>query len=456
MENKSKPELLLETFHRLVSAILGQTANPETDLRDIMSDNIKGFGTGKHEIFNSYNEYREKIFKVFGKQLPAGAKLHFIDIQSEVLDAVGIVHATYEIIYIQDGIENNYYGRRSTVFQWSNDRWHAIHLHVSEPSAHLAAGESLPVKALKAQNEELKKQVAIRTEELSKSLNELRATQAQLIQREKLASLGELTAGIAHEIQNPLNFVNNFSDVNKELVDELKTELATGNMHSDGYRKANEIADIIKENEEKINHHGKRADAIVKGMLQHSRVSAGQKESTDINALADEYLRLSYHGFRAKDNSLSPEVSGRQAGVNAIPITIGLKTDFDESIGNVNIVPQDIGRVILNLLNNAFYAASLPSQGGFSDSDRNKNPTVWLSTRKVDGKVEIRVKDNGAGIPQNLLDKIFQPFFTTKPSGEGTGLGLSLSYDIIKAHGGDLKVETKEGEGSEFIVSFST
>src|SRR6187397_2622509 len=332
MANKSKPELLLETFHRLVSAILGQTTDPETDLREIMSDSIKGFGTGKHEIFNSYNEYKETIFKVFGKQLPAGAKLHFIDIQSEVLDDIGIVHATYEINYTLDGIENNYYGRRSTVFQWDNDRWHAIHLHVSEPSAHLVAGESFPVTALKAQNEELKKQVSIRTEELNKSLNDLKATQQQLIQSEKMASLGELTAGIAHEIQNPLNFVNNFSDVNTELVDELKNELATGNTQS-----AIEIADNIKDNEQKINHHGKRADAIVKGMLQHSRTSSGQKEPTDINALADEYLRLAYHGLRAKDKSF-----------NAVT-----KTDFDNGIGKVNVVPQDIGRVILNLINNA-------------------------------------------------------------------------------------------------------
>ena len=432
MENRSKPELLLETFHRLVSAILGQTADPETDLRNIMSDSIKGFGTAKHEIFNSYNEYKEKIFKVFGKQLPAGAKLHFIDIQSEILDTVGIVHATYEINYTLDGIENNYYGRRSTVFQWSNDRWHAIHLHVSEPSAHLAAGESLPVKALKAQNEELKKQVSIRTEELSKSLNELKATQTQLIQREKLASLGELTAGIAHEIQNPLNFVNNFSDVNKELVDELKTELATGNMQL-----ANEIADNIKENEEKINHHGKRADAIVKGMLQHSRTSIGQRELTNINTLADEYLRLAYHGFRAKDKSFNTEI----------------RTDFDNSIGKINVVPQDIGRVLLNLINNAFYAVNEKQKVEVAGYE----PRVAVSTASIQPplggrSVQIKVADNGGGIPQKVLEKIFQPFFTTKPTGQGTGLGLSLAYDIVKAHGGEINVETQEGEGSKFIV----
>src|SRR6187551_941474 len=362
MANKSKAELLLETFHRLVSAILGQTADPEADLRDIMSDSIKGFGTGKHEIFNSYNEFKENIFKVFGKQLPAGTKLHFIDIQSEVLDTIGIVHATYEINYTLDGIENNYYGRRSTVFQWNNDRWHAIHLHVSEPSAHLVAGESFPVTALKAQNEELKKQVSIRTEELTKSLNDLKATQQQLIQSEKMASLGELTAGIAHEIQNPLNFVNHFSDVNTELVDELKTELATGNMQS-----AIEIADNIKENEQKINHHGKRADAIVKGMLQHSRSNSGQKEPTDINALADEYLRLAYHGLKAKDRSFNAT----------------MKTDFDNKIGKINIMPQDMGRVLLNLINNAFYAVDEKKKHISAGSVQNRyEPTVSVSTKK--------------------------------------------------------------------------
>src|SRR6187549_728230 len=327
MAKKSKPELLLETFHRLVSAILGQTADPEADLREIMSDSIKGFGTGKHEIFNSYNEFKEKIFKVFGKQLPAGAKLHFIDIQSEVLDIVGIVHATYEINYTLDGIENNYYGRRSTVFQWDNDRWYAIHLHVSEPSAHLVAGESLPVKALKAQNEELKKQVSVRTEELSKSLNDLKATQQQLIQSEKMASLGELTAGIAHEIQNPLNFVNNFSEVNEELLKELNAEVEKGNLEE-----VKAIAKDIEFNSEKINHHGKRADAIVKGMLQHSRSSNGQKEPTDINALADEYLRLAYHGLRAKDKSFNATI----------------KTEFDDTFGSIPVISQDIGRVLLN------------------------------------------------------------------------------------------------------------
>jgi two-component system, NtrC family, sensor kinase len=279
--------------------------------------------------------------------------------------------------------------------------------------------------------------------QIEKAFSELKSTQTQLIQSEKMASLGELTAGIAHEIQNPLNFVNNFSDVNTELIDELKTELATGNQ-----QQAIEIADNIRDNEEKINHHGKRADAIVKGMLQHSRSSSGIKEPTDINKLADEYLRLAYHGLRAKDKSFNAT----------------MKTDYDESIGNINIVPQDIGRVILNLITNAFYAASLPSKGGFKDPNHKHEPAVWVKTSKnpppVDGgrggEVLISVRDNGPGIPQNIIDKIFQPFFTTKPTGQGTGLGLSLSYDIVKTHGGELKVKTEEGEGTTFIIILPT
>jgi two-component system, NtrC family, sensor kinase len=272
-------------------------------------------------------------------------------------------------------------------------------------------------------------------EKVEAALSELKSTQSQLIQSEKMASLGELTAGIAHEIQNPLNFVNNFSEVNAELIDEANQEVAKGNI-----AELKNILNDIKDNAQKINHHGKRADAIVKGMLQHSRSSSGVKEPTNINALADEYLRLAYHGLRAKDKSFNAT----------------MKTDFDESIGAINIIPQDIGRVILNLINNAFYAASQPSRDkigrGLSESDGNKTPTVWVNTKKAGDKVLISVGDNGPGIPQKILDKIFQPFFTTKPTGQGTGLGLSLSYDIVKAHGGELKVETKEGEYAEFII----
>lgn len=284
----------------------------------------------------------------------------------------------------------------------------------------------------------LENEVTQRTAELKKSLEDLRSAQSQLIQSEKMASLGELTAGIAHEIQNPLNFVTNFSEVNKELIEEMKSEIKSGNKNE-----AILIANNVSENEEKIIHHGKRADAIVKGMLQHSRSSNGAKEPTDINALCDEYLRLSYHGLRAKDNSLS----AGQAGFNAT-----MRTDFDESIGNINIVTQDIGRVVLNLINNAFYAVDEKRKLVTGEYE----PTVKVSTKKLNDLVEIKVSDNGNGIPQKVLDKIFQPFFTTKPTGQGTGLGLSLSYDIVKAHGGELKVETKEGEGSTFIIQIPT
>ncbi len=261
------------------------------------------------------------------------------------------------------------------------------------------------------------------------ALADLKTTQAQLVQSEKMASLGELTAGIAHEIQNPLNFVNNFSEVNKELADELEEEINKGN-----YTEAKAIAKAIKDNEEKINHHGKRADAIVKGMLQHSRSSNGLKEPTDINALCDEYLRLSYHGLRAKDKSFNAT----------------LKTDFDPAIGDIKIISQDIGRVILNLLTNAFYVVDEKRKMNLPGYD----PTVSIVTKKMKDKVEIMVSDNGNGIPQKIMDKIFQPFFTTKPTGQGTGLGLSLSYDIIsKSHGGELSVQTKEGEGTTIKIS---
>ena len=280
---------------------------------------------------------------------------------------------------------------------------------------------------LTSQNEMLEQQVTQRTAELKHSLENLKSTQAQLIQSEKMASLGELTAGIAHEIQNPLNFVNNFSEVNKELIGEIKSAADSGRLDE-----VKTLAMNIDQNEEKIILYGKRADAIVKNMLQHSRTSSGKKELTDINAMCDEYLRLAYHGLRAKDKSFNAK----------------LETEFDAAVGRINIVPQDIGRVLLNLINNAFYAVTEKKQ----QLDGYYEPCVSIRTTKLPGKVEIAVKDNGNGIPEKLKGKIFQPFFTTKPAGQGTGLGLSLSYDIVKAHGGELKVETKEGEGSVFNI----
>jgi len=282
---------------------------------------------------------------------------------------------------------------------------------------------------LKKENRILEEKVSHRTAQLNKTIEDLKGTQAQLIQSEKMASLGELTAGIAHEIQNPLNFINNFSAVNRELIEEMK-----GEIDSENFSEVKSIANAIAGNEEKIIFHGKRADSIVKGMLQHSRSSSGTKELVDINLLADEFMRLSYHGLRAKDKSFNAS----------------LKTDFDPAIGKISMVSEEIGRVILNLLNNAFYAVT--EKRGLKIE--GYEPAVSIGTRMVGDLVEIKVSDNGNGIPPKVLDKIFQPFFTTKPTGQGTGLGLSMSYDIItKGHDGQLLVETTEGVGSTFIIN---
>ncbi|HSR37477.1 MAG TPA: ATP-binding protein, partial [Phnomibacter sp.] len=271
---------------------------------------------------------------------------------------------------------------------------------------------------------------------LEKALTELKAAQNQLIQAEKMASLGEMTAGIAHEIQNPLNFVNNFSEVSVELVQELGTALQQGDNEE-----ANALITDLTQNLDKINHHGKRAGAIVRSMLQHSRSNSDGKEPTDINALCDEYLRLAYHGLRAKDKTF-----------NAI-----FETQLDPTVGKLNIIPQEIGRVLLNLINNAFYAVSQRQKALAADENAAAGekyvPSVWVQTRNLDKQVEIRITDNGTGIPSHLADKVFQPFFTTKPTGEGTGLGLSLSYDIVtNGHQGQLQLESKEQNGTTFII----
>ncbi|MBN2173878.1 MAG: hypothetical protein JW731_07095 [Bacteroidales bacterium] len=284
-------------------------------------------------------------------------------------------------------------------------------------------------KKANVQLKQQKLEVETQKNAAEQAYNQLKNTQAQLIQSEKMASLGELTAGIAHEIQNPLNFVNNFSEVNRELIIELKEELANGNLEE-----VKEIAGDLEQNEEMISHHGKRADAIVKGMLQHSRTSSGQKEPTDLNLLADEYLRLSYHGLRAKDKSFHADFN----------------LEADPDLPKINVVPQDIGRVLLNLINNAFFAVNERSKKG----EPGYKPAVTVTTRLTANSQQlIAIKDNGPGIPDEIKDKIFQPFFTTKPTGQGTGLGLSLSYDIvINGHSGKLTVKSEKGEGTEFIV----
>ena len=279
--------------------------------------------------------------------------------------------------------------------------------------------------------------LSLQKEEIQTALIQLKSTQSQLIQSEKMASLGELTAGIAHEIQNPLNFVNNFSELNSEMIDEQLEEIERGD-----FEEVKVLALNIKENEYKITHHGKRADAIVKGMLAHSRSGKGEKALTDLNALAEEYLKLSYHGIRAKDKRFNAD----------------FKLELDPNLPKVAVVSQDIGRVLLNLINNAFYACSERNSSAKNESllqaqpDSDFKPLVTVSTKKTERGIEVSVSDNGNGIPDAIKDKIFQPFFTTKPTGQGTGLGLSLSYDIVKAHGGELKVDSKEGTGSKFTI----
>ncbi|AYQ36134.1 GHKL domain-containing protein [Runella sp. SP2] len=298
---------------------------------------------------------------------------------------------------------------------------------IEELSARNLAQEQEKQHLLSTQNELLEKQVATRTSELKKSLQSLKATQAQLVQSEKLASLGELTAGIAHEIQNPLNFVNNFSEVSTELIDEMKEELERGDTEE-----VKAIAGDLRQNLQKIVHHGKRASSIVKGMLEHSRTGTGERQLTDINALCDEYLRLSYHGMRAKDKSFNAD----------------FELITEPNLPQINVVSQDIGRVLLNLINNAFYAVNVARA-----SSPSFKPKVSVLTEKSDNQLIIKVKDNGLGMSDKVKAKVFQPFFTTKPTGQGTGLGLSLAYDIItKGHGGKIEVESEEGNGTTFTI----
>ena len=403
-------------------------ANRDTELRfRFCADDVTFIGTGLNE--RAENKVAYKLINQKGiEQFPDLFKLEFLWTHLTVFENTAWVEC--EVIWTQE-INNEILKERvrnTTILKHENNKWWVVHVHGSSPDYRLQDGDYMTNAKTIIRNNELERQVHERTAELNKLLQDLKATQAQLIQAEKMASLGELTAGIAHEIQNPLNFVNNFSEVNIELIDEMQEHLKAGKVDE-----AISVSNNIKENEEKISHHGKRAESIVKGMLQHSRSSSGQKEVTDINNLVDECLRLSFHGMRAKDNSF-----------NAKTIT-----DFDESQPKVNINPQDIGRVLLNLFTNSFYSVTQKrKQGG-----EGYAPLVSVKTVVSVGHVSITIRDNGNGIPQQALDKIFHPFFTTKPTGQGTGLGLSISYDIItKGHGGELKAETKEGEFAEFTI----
>jgi signal transduction histidine kinase len=402
------------------------------------ADCVTFIGTGVNEKAASRAEYRA-INQKGVEQYPHKFAIKISWIRISVIDTMAWVENEAEWVQEIDGNDIKQFCRNTVIFKQLDNKWCIVHVHGSVPDFRLSGDNYMTNSETVKHNRELEEQVFQRTKDLNEALNNLKNAQAQLVQAEKMASLGELTAGIAHEIQNPLNFVNNFSEVNQELLQELESEIEKEN-----FNEVKLIAADIAANEEKIRHHGKRADAIVKGMLQHSRSSSNLKEASDINALADEYLRLAYHGLRAKDKSF-----------NAV-----LKTSFDEGLdagetgkGMINIIPQDMGRVLLNLYNNAFYAVNEKKKSVAGSPSNSYEATVSVSTKKVGQRVIISVTDNGNGIPLKLIDKVFQPFFTTKPSGHGTGLGLSLSYDIVKAHGGEINVNSKEGEGTTFIIT---
>jgi signal transduction histidine kinase len=416
---------LLDINRKFFDAFFLMKADYKTELEKYTSKNILCFGSGAEEVCSSIEVFHDIVFGQVLKD-PTDLAYEFETMQINITGSLGIITSIIKVNFTAGGVNNETVGRSTMIFERRKINWEVIHLHWSFPNFQYTETESWPFGDLKTKVEELEKLVVDRSKELELSLQNLKDTQDQLINAEKMATLGELTAGIAHEIQNPLNFVNNFSEVNSELINDMHDELAR-----EDFDEARSIAGDIRQNLEKINHHGKRADSIIKGILQHSRKSPGTKESTDINKLADEYLRLAYHGLRAKDKTFNAT----------------LRTDFDNNIGEISVVGQDVGRVMLNLITNAFHAVLEKKKSAAEGYE----PTVSVSTKKKGDKVEVRVSDNGNGVPSDILDKIFQPFFTTKPAGLGTGLGLSLSYDIIKAHDSELKMETKEGEGTTFI-----
>lgn len=439
-----KKQLLDETHRTFIQIGL---SNPESldILDDLVAPDMMGFGTTIDERMFSATDLKELITRQ--REQSKGNKMSwttnpaFRKIFQDGNAAVFADDVTIEITIDENTFK--IFWRITCVMEYQKDKWKVLHFHSSKPESVSTEEDTYGVDAWKKRNAELEKLVKEKTSELEKSLVELKSTQALLIQSEKMAALGELTAGIAHEIQNPLNFVNNFSELSVDLARELNEEIVNLEIPEKDKEYVQDIIDDLSSNQQKINHHGKRASDIVKGMLQHSRTGSSQKESTDINALCDEYLRLAYHGLRAKDKSFNS----------------ALESQFDPNLPMIDVISQDIGRVILNIINNAFYAVSarikIEEAGSMADGKKYE-PKVSVSTAKVGDMIEVKIKDNGTGIPDHVKEKIFQPFFTTKPTGEGTGLGLSLSYDIVKSHGGELQVESKHGEGTEFKIYLPT
>ncbi len=421
-----KAEQLEEQYRNFVELI--KNNYPLEKMSLVIVPDIMGYGANLDEKIFNLDELYEGWRMQKEQSLGLDIQFKITPISRRISPGENVAIYVDEIKYTLtvEGVKHENELRLSIIFELIEERWMCIHFHGSYGL--VVTNDAWALDVAKMKNEELQRLVDERTVQLQNSILELKSTQAQLIQSEKLASLGELTAGIAHEIQNPLNFVNNFAEVSAEMLEEMEGELGKGDIDE-----AKAISADLQQNLNKIKHHGQRASSIVKGMLEHSRASTGVKEPTNLNALADEYLRLAYHGLRAKDSSFNA----------------ALETYFDPNLPLVSVIPQDLGRVLLNLVNNAFYAVNEKAKQGLEAY----SPTVTVSTKQLENAIEIRVQDNGKGIPESIRDKIFQPFFTTKPTGQGTGLGLSLAYDIVtKGHGGSLEVNSTEGLGTDFVI----
>jgi signal transduction histidine kinase len=422
----NKEKLLYQTHQKFMETGFNSPKSLNI-LDDLVVPDIMGFGTTVDERIFSVADLKELIKRQ--REQSKGLEIKWVanPVMRKVLTnenvAIFVDDVEIDVTIVNDTIK--IFLRYSSVIEYQSDKWVVIHFHGSKPENVKTEEDTWGIEDWKNKNAELEKLVKERTSELEKSLAHLKATQTQLVQQEKLASLGALTAGIAHEIKNPLNFVNNFSELSTDLVDEF--------IQTTDETERQEIGADLKINLQKINEHGKRADSIVKNMLQHSRSGSGEKQPIDINQLCDEYFNLAFHGKHATD-----------AGFNCEMVK-----SLDYFLPQVNCVVQDISRVILNLVNNAFDAVRECELEGKTP---NYKPSVTLSTQQINNTISISISDNGKGIPLHIKEKIFEPFFTTKPAGQGTGLGLSLSYDIVKAHGGEMKLETKEWEGSEFVI----
>jgi len=423
----NKEKLLYQTHQKFMETGFNSPESLDI-LDDLVVPDIMGFGTTIDERIFSVADLKELIKRQ--REQSKGLEIKWVanPVMRKVLTnenvAIFVDDVEIDVTIINDTIR--IFLRYSSVVEYQSDKWVVVHFHGSKPENVKTDEDTWGIEDWKNKNAELEKLVKERTSELEKSLVHLKATQSQLVQQEKLASLGALTAGIAHEIKNPLNFVNNFSELSTELVDEF--------IQTTDETERQEIGSDLKINLQKINEHGKRADSIVKNMLQHSRRGSGEKQLTDINQLCEEYFNLAFHGKRATDAGFNCEMVKK----------------LENNLPQINCVVQDISRVILNLINNAFDAVRERELEGKTP---NYKPTVTLSTQQINNSISISIRDNGKGIPQHIQEKIFEPFFTTKPAGQGTGLGLSLSYDIVKAHGGEMKLETKEGEGTEFAIT---